>query len=178
MNRTVPWLKNRDTYQTVTFVYCYTPNTHTHGRSSLSLSQWQGSHSFWLYSLNILDQSWSSISKYYHIYINIDIYIIEYILSRPKAVRASRQYYESQNDCIGFSDVTGSSTSTSIWSRLNVDMEEKGIVALDCLLPKPRCPLLGHHRLGSGQRGSGGRQSRAIIPSPALRGSFTSGSQS
>jgi hypothetical protein len=46
---------------------------------------------------------------------------------------------------------------------MNCDMEEKGIVVHDCLPPEPRCPLPRHHRLSSGQRGSGGRQSRSII---------------
>ena len=81
------------------------------------------------------------------------------------------------NDCVWFSDVSGSSTSTLIWSRLNHDMEEKGIVARDCLPPEPRCPLTRHHG-GGGQRGSGGRQSRAQSLSPPCRGSCTSGSQS
>ena len=48
---------------------------------------------------------------------------------------ASRRYYESENDCVGFSDVSGSSTSTSIWSRLNRGMEEKRIAASDCCCP-------------------------------------------
>ena len=39
------------------------------------------------------------------------------------------------NDCVGFSDASGSSTSTSILrqNRLNRGMEERGIVARGCL---------------------------------------------
>ena len=59
------------------------------------------------------------------------------------------------NDCVGFSDNSGSSTSSSIWNGLNRDMEEKVIVARDCLPPEPRCPLPRDHR---------GGQSRATIP--------------
>ena len=47
---------------------------------------------------------------------------------------------------------------------MNRDMEGKGIVARDCPLPEPRCPLPRRRCLGSGQQGSGGRQSRATIP--------------
>jgi hypothetical protein len=34
-------------------------------------------------------------------------------------------------------------------------MEEEGIVARNCLLPEPRCPLLRDNRLGSGAAVSG-----------------------
>ncbi|CAL8388825.1 unnamed protein product [Boreogadus saida] len=38
---------------------------------------------------------------------------------------------------------------------MNRDMEEKGIVACDCLPPEHRCPLPRHDCLGSGQWDSG-----------------------
>ena len=51
---------------------------------------------------------------------------------------------------------------------MNHDMEEKGIVARECLPLEPRFPLPRDHRLGAAvstqQRGSGGRQPRSTIP--------------
>ena len=66
-------------------------------------------------------------------------------------------------DCVGFSDVSGTSTTRfvvgdisamdekelgernfgfdSLKPRLNRDTEEKGIVARDCLPPEPRCEI-------------------------------------
>ena len=52
---------------------------------------------------------------------------------------------------------------------MHCDMDEKGIVALDCLPPEPHCPLprgttaAKHHRpaAGSGQPAAGSRQ-RAV----------------
>ncbi|CAL8354677.1 unnamed protein product [Boreogadus saida] len=43
-------------------------------------------------------------------------------------------------------------------------MEEKGIVASDCLPPEPRCPLTRHHRLGGGQRASRRWCHAAVVP--------------
>ena len=64
---------------------------------------------------------------YIYIYIYIHIYIISYILSRPKSVCAT--------------------------SRLNSDMEEKGIVAHDGLRPLPhRLRTAQWRRWGRGQR--------------------------
>ena len=64
---------------------------------------------------------WSSGRSAGALYLNniilyIDINIIEHIeyIITAKSIVRSRRYYESQNDCIGFSDVSGSSPSTSI----------------------------------------------------------------
>ena len=43
-------------------------------------------------------------------------------------------------------------------------MEEKGIVALDCLPSEPRCPLTRPHRLESGQRASRRWCLTAVVP--------------
>ena len=56
-----------------------------------------------------------------NIILYIDIYIISYIFSHI----LSRRYWESQTTAHGFSDVPGSSTSTSMWSRLNRDNESR-----------------------------------------------------
>ena len=65
------------------------------------------------------------------------------------------------NDCVGFSNVAGSSTSTSIWSRLNHDMEVKGgpLPTARNQLAVVCCPNSGGASrrwccLGSGERGT------------------------
>ena len=143
----------------------------------VDLSQWRGAHSLWPCSVNIQDSGCSGGSPG-ALYLNdiilyIDIYIISYILlllllllllyilSWPKVIIQTILWIS--NDCVGFSDASGSSTSTSISSRLNRDMAEKGIIARDCLQPEPLCPLTPTPRkraaclaaVGSGQRAEG-----------------------
>ena len=59
-------------------------------RVSLDVSQWRGAHSFWPCFVNILEHSGCSGGSPEAPYLNnvilyIDIYIIQHILSRPKA---------------------------------------------------------------------------------------------
>ena len=108
--------------------------------------------------------SWSSISKYYHIaYIDIsyNIYYHGQKLCEP--------ILWISNNLIGFSDVPGSSTSSSKWSRLNRDKEEKGIVA------GLRNLRLRRWSLSGAQAGDIRRQQSL---SPPCRGSCVWGSQS
>ena len=91
-------------------------------------SQWRGA--FWTFSVNILEHSGCSGGSPGALCLNnILLYIdIIYIITAIICVRLQTILWIS-NDCVGFCDISGSSTSTLIWSRLNLDMEEKGFVS-------------------------------------------------
>ena len=93
-----------------------------------------GTHRFWPCSVNILEHSGCSGGSPGALYLNNIIYLynIIYIITAKSCVHLQMILWIS-NDCVGFCNVSGSYTSTSIWST-DWPRHEKGIVAV-CRLP-------------------------------------------